>query len=158
MGQEAPPTPTTPWAVAYEITVDGRWRTLRARVAGRGAAGAREVTLEADEAGGWRIDGVPAPDLDRCLDVDLESSVYTNALPARRLGLAVGDRASAPAAYVRAPDLRVEPLGQCYARIEDDGPHRRYDYSASAFDFRCELIYDESGLLLEYPGIAVRVA
>jgi hypothetical protein len=40
--------------------------------------------------------------LDGCLDADLESSAMTNAMPVRRLGLAVAARAAAPAAYFRA--------------------------------------------------------
>jgi hypothetical protein len=38
----------------------------------------------------------------------------------------------------------------------DEGRHRRYDYAALVFDFACRLVYDESGLALDYPGIAVR--
>jgi len=32
-----------------------------------------------------------------------------------------------------------------------------YDYAAPAFEFACRLVYDESGLVLSYPGIAGRV-
>ena len=35
-------------------------------------------------------------------------------------------------------------------------PVRRYHYASPAFGFECELAYDESGLVLDYPGIAVR--
>ena len=34
----------------------------------------------------------------------------------------------------------------------------RYRYRAPSFDFECELVYDESGLVLDYPGIATRAA
>jgi hypothetical protein len=37
------------------------------------------VTLRADGDGSWVVDGRPAPQLDGCLDVDLESSSMTNA-------------------------------------------------------------------------------
>jgi hypothetical protein len=100
----------------------------------------------------------PAPHLDGCLDVDLEASAFTNAFPVHRLGLEVGQRADAPAAYVRAPGLDVERLEQTYARLPDDGRGARYDYVSPAFGFRAELVYDRFGLVLDYPGIAVRVA
>ena len=80
----------------------------------------------------------------------------TNALPVHRMGLRVGARASAPAAYARALDLRVERLEQDYVRTADESRHQRYDYAAPVFDFSCRLVYDESGLVLDYPGIAVR--
>jgi hypothetical protein len=40
--------------------------------------------------------------------------------------------------------------------LEDDRDRGRYRYSAPGFGFECRLLYDEHGLVLEYPGIAVR--
>lgn len=144
------------WMVDYELRLDRSWTTRRAHIAGRSASGSDGTTLEADGAGRWLVDGKVAPHLDGCLDVDLESSAMTNALPVHRLSMPIGDRATAPAAYVRALGLAVERLEQTYVRITDKGSCQRYDYAAPAFEFACELIYDESGLVLEYPGIAVR--
>jgi hypothetical protein len=144
------------WIVDYEIQVDVGWRTLSARVTGRSTTGARTRLLETDGEGRWRIDGEPALHLDGCLDVDLESSAMTNALPVHRLALPTGATAQARAAYVRALDLSVECLEQQYTRTADQHGHQRYDYTAPAFDFSCQLVYDEAGLVLAYPGIAVR--
>ena len=80
----------------------------------------------------------------------------TNALPVHRIALPVGARAFAPAAYLRALDLSVERLDQDYVRTADEGRYQRYDYAAPAFGFACRLVYDEAGLVLDYPGIAVR--
>jgi len=145
-----------PWIVDYEIRVDAGWRTRGARVTGRCATGLRTRLLEADGHGRWRIDGKPAPHLDGCLDVDLESSALTNALPVRRLALRTGATAQAPAAYVRALGQDVERLDQRYTRLGDQDGHQRFDYTAPAFGFSCRLVYDEGGLVLTYPGIAVR--
>ena len=144
------------WAVDYSITLDITWTTRRSCLWGRSASGSRSIVLEADGLGHWRVDGEAAPHLDGCLDVDLESSAMTNALPVHRMDLPVGGRAATPAAYVRARDFAVERLEQTYARITDQGSHQRYDYTAPIFDFACRLVYDESGLVLDYPGIAVR--
>jgi uncharacterized protein len=84
--------------------------------------------------------------------VNLEASAMTNALPVRRMALPLAAAAAAPAAYVRAVGLAVERLEQTYVRVTG----QRYDYTAPAFDFRCRLVYDQSGLALDYPGIAVR--
>jgi uncharacterized protein len=146
------------WFVDYRITLDADWITRGARVTSRSASGRRSLLLEADGTGHWLVDGEAAPHLDGCLDVDLESSAMTNALPVHRMALPVGGRAAAPAAYVRAADASVERLEQEYLRTTDQGARQRYDYSAPAFEFACRLIYDESGLVLSYPGIAVRAA
>lgn len=146
------------WAVQYVINLTPSWLTRSAWLSGRSAPGAHELTLEADGGGSWRINGVPAPHLDGCLDVDLESSSLTNALPVHRLGLEIGQEADAPAAYVRAVDLSVERLEQRYVRLQDAGNGQRYRYTAPRFGFECELSYDEAGLVLDYPGIATRAA
>lgn len=145
-----------PWIVDYEIHLDAGWRTRSARVTGRFAAGTSTRVLDADGEGRWSIDGEPAPYLDGCLDVDLESSALTNALPVHRLGLVTGSAAQAPAAYVRAVDLTVARLEQQYRRDNDQDGRQVYDYTAPAFDFSCRLVYDAAGLVLAYPGIAVR--
>ena len=146
------------WAVTYSLSLDADWVTRSALVVSWTASGERERTLEGDGAGGWRVDGNPAPELEGCLDVDLEASAFTNALPVHRLELDVGERANAPAAYVRALDLSVERLEQNYLRLEDDGERRRYEYAAPRFSYLDELVYDGFGLVLDYPGLATRVA
>jgi uncharacterized protein len=146
------------WGVRYALTVDDRWVTRSAHVVGQSGLGAREVRLERDGSGMWRVDGVAAPGLSGCLDVDLEASACTNAVPVNRLGLRIGEAADAPAVFVRVPTLGVERLEQTYERLPDDGERARYRYAASAFDFRAVLVFDRFGLVLDYPGIAVRVA
>ena len=126
-------------------------------IAGRSALGVHEVRLEGDRTGGWRVDGKPPPQLDGCLEVDLEASAFTNALPVHRLGLGVGRPATRPPPTY-APSTSVwSRLEQSYVRLPDIGDHSHYDYASPAFDFRAELVYDQYGLVLDYPGIAVRV-
>jgi hypothetical protein len=147
------------FGVRYAVTLDAGWATRSAVVVGRSGSGAYEVRLEGDGNGAWRIDGEPAPHLDGLLDVDLEASACTNAFPVKRLDLSVGEASNAPAAYVRAAVPDVERLEQRYRRLEDLEPNRaRYDYNSPAFDFRAVLTYDQFGLVLDYPGIADRVA
>jgi hypothetical protein len=143
-----------PYAVRYEITLDDRWRTREAYVASDTVAGPRETVLRSDGAGRWTVDGDYAPRLDGLIDVDLEASACTNTLPIHRLTLPIGEAVDAPAAYVRALDLSVSRLDQTYRRRDD----RRYDYTSEGSGFRAVLEYDPAGLIVDYPGIAVRFA
>jgi hypothetical protein len=143
------------WTVDYDILLDSGWATRRARVGARSELGSRSTILDADGFGRWKVDGERAPQLDGCLDIDLESSALTNAFPIHRLALPVGAGASAQAAYVRL-DLSVEQLKQDYLRTSHEGTGQRYEYSAPTFGFTSSLVYDEAGLVLEYPGIAKR--
>ncbi len=144
------------WVVTYRIEVDAAWATRSARIEARTVTGRRETLLESDGAGHWLVDGGPAPYLDGCMDVDLESSAMTNTLPVHRLDLQPGARADAPAAYLRALTLTAGRLDQVYGRISDEAARRRYDYAAPAFGFAARLVYDDSGLVVDYPGIALR--
>jgi uncharacterized protein len=146
------------WVIEYRIVVDANWTTRSAHILRRSATGRSETRLDADRAGEWQVDGQRAAHLAGCLDVDLESSVLTNALPIHRLRPTAGESGAAPAAYVRAADVIVERLEQRYERIEDDNGLERYAYSAPRFGYTGILGYDASGLLLDYPGIARRVA
>jgi hypothetical protein len=142
------------WINDYEIHLDSAWRTRSARVTGRSTSGSCGVLLETDGHGTWRVDGAAAPRLGGCLEVDLECSAMTNALPIHRLSLAVGDQAETPAAYVTALDLTVARLEQQYIRRSNAARRERYDYSSPGF--AAQLVFDESGLVLDYPGLAVR--
>jgi hypothetical protein len=139
------------WTVAYEIELDS-WLTRSARITGRSGRSTTVRVIEADGAGHWWIDGVAAAHLDGCLDLDLEASAMTNTFPVHRLRLD-SRPVAAPAAYVRAVGLAVDRLDQTYARTGEG----HYDYTAPQFDFACRLVYDQHGLIREYPGIAVRV-
>jgi hypothetical protein len=142
------------WAVSYSIVAAADWTARSARVVGSSAAGRRELALEGDGAGAWRVDGAAAPQLAGCLDVDLESSAFTNTFPVHRLALGAGDAAAAPAVYVRAAHLGVERLEQRYERVAGT----TFEYAAPRFGYAGRLDYDEHGLVMTYPGLAVRAA
>lgn len=144
--------------VTYQLELDDVWRTRSAQIVTRTPLHDTETRVEADGEGHWLVDGIKAGHVDGCLDLDLESSALTNAFPVRRLGIAVGERTDAPAAYFRVTPVGVERLDQTYLRIEDADGLQRYDYVAPGFDFESRLVYDRKGLVLDYPGIATRAS
>lgn len=143
----------TSWIVSYVIHFDESWRTRSARITGRGEGFVRTTVIEADGEGNWRVDGVPAAHLHGCVDLDLEASAMTNTFPVHRLRMPAGRAVPTPAAYVRAVGPAVDRLDQTYARVDE----QHYDYTAAEFDFAARLVYDRHGLVVDYPGIAVRV-
>ena len=143
-----------PYAVRYHILLDDHWRTREAHVATDTLTGPRETVLRSDGEGRWTVDGAYAPQLDGLVDIDLEASACTNTLPVHRMTMPLNEVTNAPAAYVRALDLSVSRLEQTYRRRDD----RRYDYTSRDGTFRAVLRYDEAGLVVDYPGIAVRLA
>lgn len=141
------------WSIQWSLTVDAGWATQTAEIRSRSRLGERTVRLEHDGLDEWRVDGEAAPGLSGCLYVDLEASACTNTFPVHRLHLAVGETVRAPAVYVQAQDLTVRRLDQTYRRLDADTFH----YTSQG-GFEAVLRYDDSGLIVDYPGIAVRVA
>lgn len=144
------------WSVSYNVELDGAWRTQVVRASALTVAGPQEVMLTRDAVGRWTVDGEPRPELDGCVDVDFESSAVTNTFPIHRLDFVVDQGVDVPATFVRADDLRVERLEQRYTLTTVTNEGSLFHYESSTFDFSCELRYDRAGLVVDYPGIAVR--
>lgn len=110
----------------YRILCTGDWATSFARI--WGWVGNDLVALEilVDELRHWHVNGVAQEQVEGCTDIDLNFSPSTNLLPIRRLTLDVGQGQAVRAAWLRFPELNLEPLEQRYDRLAPD----RYRYSS----------------------------
>ncbi len=134
-----------PVRVRYRVRTDAAWRTRSVEITLLEAR-PRLLRLHHDGDGHWRDGaGGALPELDGCLDVDLECSPFTNTLPIRRLGLAEGGSADVRAAWVRHPALTVQVLDQRYTRVAES----LYRYEALS-GFRVDLEVDADGVVLDY--------
>jgi uncharacterized protein len=140
-----------PFEARYEVTCDQAWVTRAVVIDLRGPDGDRSLRLTAD-AGRWYDGGVERDAVRGCVDVDLGWSPSTNTLPIRRLDLAVGEERGVTAAWVRFPELVLEPLPQQYRRLSE----RRYRYSSARGRFVAELEVDDQGLVTTYGQLWVR--
>jgi hypothetical protein len=130
----------------YEIRCDHAFRTRRANVSVRDEAGERSLQIEAHD-NRWSENGVENHTVAGAIDIDLGWSPSTNTLPIRRLGLNVGQTSGEfIAAWVRFPELTLQPLPQEYLRLGD----RKYRYSSRGGTFVAELLVDEHDLVLDY--------
>jgi hypothetical protein len=138
-----------PCALAYEVRLTARWRTRSARVSGW--LGDRPVHLRvaADRRGGWSLDGEAQPALEACEDLDLSFTPATNLVPVRRLALGIGGTGTSRAAWLRVPELTLEPITQTYERVSA-GTYR-YVTAAGVFDRRLTVRPD--GFVVDYPGL-----
>jgi hypothetical protein len=143
-----------PWGVHYDVSIDERWRTRYAEVTAIDGDARRKVLLDLDGQGRVAVNARHLPALDGCLDVDLAATPFTNTLAIRRLRLEVGQSGVARAVWVGAPGLELEVLEQTYTRIGVD----RYRYEVPANGFSAELTVDDEGLVVDYEGLARRVA
>jgi uncharacterized protein len=138
-----------PVRVQFRVRCDGRWR-VRETVVDL-FDGTEPLRLEADGDGRWAVAGEPLPSLEGCLDVDILTTPFTNTLPIRRLELAVGESADIDLAYVDVPGLEVSRERQRYTRLD------QVTYRFEAGEFAADLLVDGDGLVVEYPGLFVRL-
>jgi hypothetical protein len=153
-----------PRQVDYQIALDRRWatRTVAISVRSGDAAETRRLRLTVLPDRLWQVRREPgqgtaadeARPLQGLIDVDLGFTPATNTLPIRRLAPEIGATAEVTAAWVRFPELTVEPLPQRYARLSE----RRYRYESAGGAFVTELEVDDLGLVVTYDGGWTRLA
>jgi hypothetical protein len=133
----------------YAVSCDAGWRTVRGQI--QGSVNERVVDLDVttDEQHRWWVNGRAEPAVEGCIDLDLNFTPATNLIQLRRLALAVGGRANAPAAWFSVPEFSLQPLPQTYRRASVPC----YDYAAPSVGYSGLLQVHELGFVLEYPGL-----
>lgn len=164
------------YRLRWSLQTDAGWVTRRMVVDVEGDGFSRSLELVRSAFGRWsaltRVSGnadLPEPGirdaaaLDNAQDVDLGLCPLTNTMPIRRLDL-LG--ASAPAddtklvmAWIDVPSLQVVPSEQVYTQVKpwnEERGHALVLFSATTSGFTTELQVDAQGVVLDYPGLAVR--
>ncbi len=128
----------------YDIRCTREWMTKSAMVTGW--IGDREIAIDIvrSPAGDWTVDGALQPAVASCDDVDLNFSPSTNLLPIRRLDLEIGASATVRAAWLRFPQLMLQPLVQTYTRTALNA----FRYKAGTFE--ADIAVDDEGQVLDY--------
>ncbi|GGF36739.1 hypothetical protein GCM10011611_49060 [Aliidongia dinghuensis] len=142
-----------PLRISYEVELDGGWGFRRARLVVERDGATKPLAVERSADGRWSVDGWSRPDLSACVDIDIMASPFTNTLPIRRLSFEPGRPQAIQVAYIRVPELTVEPSAQDYTLLDVPDAPRRFRYRSLASGFTADLTVDGEGLVLDYPGI-----
>jgi hypothetical protein len=157
---------TAPVLVHYAIALASDWSTRAVEIVMRSgnAIKPEELRLTVATEQRWQIEREPSQDesmpqddlmaLHGLTDVDLGFSPVTNTLPIRRLDPAIGEAVAVTAAWVRFPELTIEPLPQTYTRLAE----RRYRYESAGGAFVTGIEVDDLGLVTTYEGGWRRIA
>ena len=141
-----------PTALGYTVHSDRWWRTTEAHVGGWRGSEAVDLRLRRSAESTWTVNGVSCPDVDGCVDLDLNFTPATNLLALRRLALVPGQAAEVRSAWLQWPERRLTPLTQRYACRS----RTEYGYEADLPGpslFRAELRVHPQGWVLDYGGI-----
>ena len=136
-----------PMQASYDIYCDEHWLTHRVQVQRTIGSDVKSLSLSVESRGVWRSLGQELSDIQRCDDIDLALTPATNTIAIRRLNLRVGSTKSIIAAWVKFPELTVQPLSQRYTRLGKD----TYRYESNT-GFSADIAVDDLGLVTAYPG------
>jgi hypothetical protein len=170
-------TSTTPdHATEYRLQTGTGWVTRQLEVRTRGDGWARTLLLERSTDGEWSAlravegtarsdedDDARVPDLAGALDCDLGLCPLTNTMPVLRHDLVrwahegAGTTVDLTTAWVSVPDLVVHASPQTYSALHavDPGGGAVLGFSSEGFSTAIEV--DADGLVVAYPGIALRI-
>ena len=138
--------------VTYRIECDAAWRTRHVSVIE--SLSRRSLELWSTGDGHWHgDDGRMLVALIDAIDVDINATPFSNTLPVRRLGLALGQSADIVTAYIDIPSLQVSADHQRYTRIAPS----TYRYASLDGSFVRDVEVDDEGFVTEYPGLFSRV-
>ena len=155
-----------PVLVQYVVALAADWSTRAVEIVMHmgDKTKPRELRLTVAPDQRWQIEREPSPDapmpqddlmaLHGLIDVDLGFTPATNTLPIRRLDPAIGEAIAVTAAWVRFPELTIEPLPQSYTRLAE----RHYRYESAEGAFVAEIEVDHLGLVTTYEGGWRRIA
>jgi len=135
----------------YRLRVDSTWRTRAVHLQ---TTSGRILDLESNGQGSWSLDGKPQPELQGCIDVDIQATPLTNTLPIRRLEWAAGQSVDIRLCYIAVPELSVCVRAQRYTALE---PGSLYRFESQDSGFTAELPVDEDGFVRDYPGLFRRL-
>jgi len=156
----------TPYLVRYVLLCDEDWSSQYLALDVRHGPGAsRYVQLVTSGTGQWqhresmtRQSVVTEPFRDLalppgCVDIDLGFSPLTNTLPLRRLRARAGASIETTAAWIRFPELDIQPLAQQY-HFRAPG---QFVYESES-GYRADIVVDEFGYVIRYDDLWERIA
>jgi uncharacterized protein len=133
------------FGASYEMHLDSGWvfRSLRLD-----RSDGKSLTLESDGSGGWS-----RPGFERCVDIDIGVTPFTNTLPIHRTRFAPNVPQHFHMAWI--PLDTLEPFVDEQIYTMRDKTH--FHYAAADGSFEADLTVDADGLVLDYPGLYRRI-
>jgi hypothetical protein len=164
-------TDPEPYRLDYELETHPGFATARLRATTRGEGWRRDLDLRHDGSGAWTIAATAEGELDLplpggdpaalsgALDCDVGLSPVTNTMPILRHGLLDGGGpVELTTAWVAVPSLALHADGQRYRHVRAAAGRRVVRFEALDGSFAADVVLDPDGIVLDYPGIARRLA
>ena len=142
----------TPYRVRYEIGCDAKWQVRRLDIEQLDVSTEHGLFFVSDGHGSWATaDGEPLPNLDGCLDVDIQATPFTNTIPIERLQLKNGQSAVLKVLYISVPAMEYKVVEQTYTCVTNTLAGGTYRYHSISAGKEVEVTTDRDGLIVNFP-------
>ena len=159
-----------PYRLDYTLVTGADFVATEVEVTAWGDGWRRGLTLTHSSSDGWTAAtqsvgdpplGPPGGDVGHfsdALDPDLGLSPVFNTMPVLRHRIHEGGSAGDFAmVWISVPDLGLRRSAQRYTFVEESTEGRLVRFEAIDADFVADVVFDERGLVVDYPGIARRI-
>lgn len=138
-----------PWLVRYTLTLNPRWEAQTVFIE---VMSEQNYTIELykNDLQQWLNEkGEHLEAFDGCVDVDISFTPFTNSLPINRLQLTKGEGQNISVVWVDIKNGDVKRVKQRYLNKGS----RIYKYENEHSGYISELIVDDEGYVVDYPGV-----
>ncbi|MDQ0218781.1 hypothetical protein ELQ35_05220 [Peribacillus cavernae] len=142
-----------PCKVTYEMVMDPFWITKSLKV--KTESNEKAIEINSDGQGKWFDNkGYELDHLKGAIDVDISATPFSNSLPINRHTWNKSQKRDFEMAFVSVPDMEIIKVNQSYTFLGDQNHSRTFFYQSGLFE--TNIVVDENGYVLDYPGIFSR--
>ena len=142
------------FTVEYHVKIGAGWKTKRVEIKSTIDGQVKLHTFKKGKNENWLYNGQVLPPFTGYTEVDLPLTPLTNTLPINRLRLPIGQQQLIKVIDVDLLNDSITPVTQKYTRLSKF----EYKYENVPNDFEAIIRVDESGFVIDYPGLFERIA
>ena len=141
------------YLVKYTILANSAWEVIGFSIESQINGKEHRIALQSNGKGNWTTGGgCPIELFQGCIDIDISLTPFTNTLPIRRLGLAVGEANEIQVLYLDILNGETKPVRQKYTRMSPT----QYLYENVPNNFEALITVDSDGFVIDYPELFKR--
>ncbi|RVU01734.1 hypothetical protein EOD41_07175 [Mucilaginibacter limnophilus] len=142
-----------PFRVNYILHADAKWRTTSFEVSYQLHNNLHKVNYSIDPKGNWTNKGIQYPLYCECAAVDISVTPFTNTLAVKSLELKAGESKTITVLYIDVVEHQTSVQTQTYTRLNEN----TYRFETADKSFTADIIFDDEGLVVNYPQLFERV-
>jgi len=141
------------YAVDYKLIIDKDWTMLEFLIESEINTIKTKITGKKQQDH-WEINNMIHPELKGFKYIDISLTPFTNTLPINNLILTENHSQKIKVIYLDVLNNHIKPAEQQYTKTSAAG----YLYENIETDFKADIVVDENGLVIHYPGLFKKIA